>query len=53
MPALNEDQCADELMEIFQAVTALTPVEIMHAIPHTRGKLYELYCVGRLLAELT
>ncbi len=25
----------------------------MHAIPHTRGKVYELYCVARLLAELS
>ncbi|WP_420469945.1 hypothetical protein [Brevundimonas sp. FT23042] len=53
MPALDYDQCVDELMEIFDDVTSLTPIEIMHAIPHTRGKVYELYCVARLLSELT
>ena len=52
MPALNEDACADELVEIFDQVTALTPMQIVHAVPATRGKLYEVYCVGRLLAKL-
>ena len=53
MPALDFDECADALMKIFDDVTTLTPTEVMHAIPHTRGKVYELYCVARLLAELS
>lgn len=52
MPSLNEDVCADEIMSIFDQVTALTPMQIVHAVHATRGKLYEVYCVGRLLAQL-
>lgn len=52
MPALDEAACADEIMVIFGQVTALTPMQIVHAVHATRGKLYEVYCVGRLLAKL-
>lgn len=52
MPALDEDACTDEIMAIFDQVTSLTPMQIVHAVHATRGKLYEVYCVGRLLAKL-
>ncbi|MBG7614693.1 hypothetical protein IWC96_05275 [Brevundimonas sp. BAL450] len=52
MPSLDEEACADEIVAIFDQVTSLTPMQIVHAVHATRGKLYEVYCVGRLLAQL-
>ncbi|MEN5229716.1 hypothetical protein [Brevundimonas naejangsanensis] len=53
MPALDVQACEAELEDILTTVTSLTPAEVRAAIPKTRGKLYELYSVARLLSELT
>lgn len=52
MAKLNEAACIDELIDIFDAVVGLTPPQIIHGITAIGGKLYELYCVARLLEHL-
>lgn len=53
MAKLDEDVCEAAIVDIFQDVAALTPMQIAHALDVTPGKLFELYGLGRLLKLLT
>jgi hypothetical protein len=49
---LDEDDCQAAILDIFEQVAALTPMQIAHGLDAIPGKLYELYCLGRVLELL-
>lgn len=49
MPSLDENACTAAIASIFQSIVHKTPLDIIHNIDAVGGKLYELYCVGKLL----